>query len=88
VDNSPESNPRQPANNADPARIAYHYRAHIVNREEWDDKVHQVKLHLKRLEQAVKELEEFTFAVGVEHEHNKKRLAPTGGTLEHGYQED
>ena len=69
VDNSQENNPKYPMNNSDPARIAYHYKAHIANKEEWDDRVYQVKLHLKRLEQAVKDLEEFTFAVGVEHKH-------------------
>ena len=71
MDNSQESNPKYPVNSADPARIAYHYKAHIANREQWDAKVLKVKMLLERLETAVNELEEFSFLVGVEHEHKE-----------------
>jgi len=70
LENSPQSNPKQPINNADPARVAYHYRANIVNKEQWDAKVLKVKVLLEQLDKSVKELEEFSFLVGVEHEHN------------------
>ena len=64
-----ESNPKYPANNPDPAKIAYHYKANIVNKKEWDTRVLRVKMQLERLEKAVADLEEFNFLVGVEHEH-------------------
>jgi len=69
VDNSQESNPKHPMNNPDPAKIAYHYKATIHNRNQWDYKISQVRLLLEQLEAAVKDLEEFNFLVGVEHEH-------------------
>ena len=70
MDNSPENNPQQPANNPDPAKIAYHYKATIINKEAWDDKIHVIKMMLQDLEEQVKLLQEFSFLVGVEHEHN------------------
>ena len=69
MDNSQESNPKYPVNNPDPAKIAYRYKAIIVNKDMWDTKVNDVKFLLERLEKSVKELQSFTFTVGVEHEH-------------------
>ena len=69
VDKNLENNPKYPMNNPDPARIAYHYKANIINRKEWDAKVLKVKQLIQQTNDAVKELEEFTFAIGVEHEH-------------------
>ena len=70
MDNSQESNPKYPINQGDPAKISHRYKANIVNKELWDSKVLRVKTLLESLEGAVKELEEFSFLVGVEHTHD------------------
>jgi hypothetical protein len=71
MDSSPESNPKYPINQADPAKVAYHYKASIVNKKEWDAKILRIKSYLEILDNAVKELEDFSFLVGVEHRHTK-----------------
>ena len=65
----PENNPKYPANNPDPAKIAYHYKATIHNKIEWDMKISKIKNRLEELDLLVKDLQDFSFLVGVEHEH-------------------
>ena len=73
MDQAPESNPKHPMNNPDPAKIAYHYKANIVNKKEWDAKILRIKSYLEILDNAVKDLEDFSFLVGVEHEHKENK---------------
>jgi len=64
------NNPKYPVNNADPAHIAYHYKANIINKEQWDKLVEEIKNEIIMLQHKVKALEDFSFLVGVEHKHD------------------
>jgi hypothetical protein len=72
MDKSLENNPRYPANNADPAKIA-HYNLKINNKQDWDDAVFLVKEKIQELELAVEKLKAFAFQVQIEHEHSQNK---------------
>ena len=70
MDNSPESNPRYPHNNADPANIAH--RLKFSNIEQIKTQIELVQTLSGQLMDAVNKLSWMQFSIDVEHDSTNK----------------
>ena len=71
MDNSPESNPRYPHNNADPARIAHKLK--FSNIEQIKTQIELVQTLSGQLMDAVNKLSWMQFSIDVEHHHDQHK---------------
>ena len=70
MENNPESNPRFPANNSDPAGIAHlNIRAEYSGVEEIKDQIKLIQQICGKLYEAVSKLQNMQLGVDVKHVH-------------------